>query len=385
MSYQRVLTPPKQSFFLFGPRGTGKSTWLRDVFKPQLRIDLLSSREFLSFSSDPSLLRSRALALPKKSKIVIDEIQKCPELLDEVHALIFDYPDHFQFALTGSSARNLKKKKANLLAGRVIQKSFFPLTHAEMGNDFELQRVLEFGSLPQALNLSTQEEKAEFLYSYVETYLKEEIQEEAAVRNIPKYHRFLKHAAIMNGQVLNLNTISREAAVARATLDGYFSIVEETLLGSFVEPLHLKAKVKEVSTPKFYFFDSGVVRAIRNEIGEKLEADKGALLETFVLNELRAYSSYHSKHWEINYWGTPSGGEVDFIVSKGKKRLAIEIKSSKSWQSSFDRSLNELLTAKKVDRAIGVYLGKDALKRGSLDIFPLEQFCKHLNDGEFLD
>jgi uncharacterized protein len=382
--YVRTLSPPRGSFFLFGPRGTGKSTWLRDEFRPDLRIDLLNSREFLSLQADPSVLRQRLEALPEKAKIVIDEIQKIPQLLDEVHSLMFDHPS-YRFALTGSSARKLKKAQSNLLAGRAVQRRFFSLTSQELGADFDISEILKFGSLPNSINLKRTDDKKDYLLSYVDTYLKEEVQAEAAVRNIPSYHRFLKHAAIMNGQVVNLNNISREAAVKRATLDGYFSIVEETLLGDFLEPIHLHAKVKEVSTPKFYFFDCGVVRALRNELDESLGSEKGFLLETFIFNELRAYSSYHQKNWEFFYWGVPSGGEVDFIVVQGKRKIAIEVKASSSWKNEYQKTMVELLDAKKVERAYGVYQGATHLKKEGVDVLSLEAFCRRLHAGELFD
>jgi predicted AAA+ superfamily ATPase len=383
MSYKRSLNPPKSSFFLFGPRGTGKSTWLKDNFKPDLRIDLLRSKELLELSSDPSLLRKRILSLSENSKIVIDEIQKLPQLLDEVHSIIFDFDNKYQFALTGSSARKLKRNHANLLAGRAVKRLFYPLTQKELRGDFNLDHCLAFGSLPAVVNLDDYDDKKDFLYSYVDTYLKEEIQTEAAVRNIPNYNRFLKHAALRNGHVVNINSLSRDAGVARSTLDGYFKILEDTLLGIFIEPLHLKAKVKEVSNPKFYFFDCGVVRCLSNELENPVGIhEKGLLLETYFLNEIRAYSSYFKKKWEIYYWGTPSGGEVDFIIVEGKKKIGIEIKASQSWKKEYDHSLGVLVSEKKIDKAFGVYLGEHKINSGKIQVLPLLDFLNLLNSDK---
>lgn len=384
MKFKRILLAPKQSFFLFGPRGTGKSTWLRDQFKPHLTIDLLRSDEFLGLSADPGLLRRRVASLPVHSRVVIDEIQKLPVLLDEVHSLIFEYGNKFQFALTGSSARKLKQSNANMLAGRAVKREMFPLCAAEMGEHFSLDDALRVGTLPGLSGLESAAEKHDFLYSYVETYLREEITREAAVRNLQNYHRFLRHAAIMNAQVVNMSNISREAGVARSTVEGYFGIVVDTLLGSFVEPLHLRAKVKEVVSPKFYFFDCGVVRAIRGELGESPGDGLGYLIETFVLNELRAYSSYAAKNLSINYWGTPSGTEVDFIVSIGKSKLAIEVKSSRRWDSKFNKGLHSAAGSGQLDRLIGVYLGDARLRSEDVDVFPLGEFCAALFDGAIL-
>jgi predicted AAA+ superfamily ATPase len=382
MSYKRALKIPAHSFFLFGPRGTGKSTWLRDQFKPDLTIDLLKTETFLEMSTSPEKLRAYVEALPKNSRVVIDEIQRIPSLLNEVHSLIFDFEDQYQFALTGSSARKLKKENVNLLAGRALTRQFFPLSSHELGDDFSVEDVLQFGSLPRAVNLKKNEDKIEYLMSYVETYLREEIQQEAVVRNLQAYNRFLKHAAIMNGQVINLSNISREAAIPRATLDGYFSILKDTLLGDFVESIHLKAKVKEVSTPKFYFFDCGVVRALRQELRQPLGPEKGFLLENLVLNELKTFSSYHALGWEIYYWGVPSGNEVDFIINLGKKNIGIEIKAAKVWRKEYSQGLNLLFKEKKIHRAIGIYQGKEKLKQDGIEIFPVEKFLKALWNGQ---
>jgi uncharacterized protein len=381
MRFKRLLKSPTQSFFLFGPRGTGKSTWLQDQFKPDLTIDLLRSDEFLQLSADPSQLRHRVEALPANSKVVIDEIQKLPILLDEVHALIFKHGSKLQFALTGSSSRKLKQTNANMLAGRAVKREMLPLSMMEMGKSFNLNDALKFGMLPGLSHLSSHQDKTDFLYSYVETYLREEIMREAAVRQLQNYHRFLRHAAIMNGQVLNMSNISREAGVARSTVDGYFEILVDTLLGSFLDPIHLKAKVKEVVTPKFYFFDCGITRAIRSELTDPLGGSAGFLLETFVLNELRAYSSYFNKNYEFNYWATPSGTEVDFIVSRGKSKWAIEVKTSKRWDLKFNKGLHSAAASHQLDRLIGVYQGEHRLKLEDIDVYPIQDFCKELFAG----
>jgi predicted AAA+ superfamily ATPase len=384
MKFNRLLDPPEQNFFLFGPRGTGKSTWLQEQIKPQLTIDLLRSDEYLRLSADPSLLRARVEALPPDSKIVIDEIQKLPVLLDEVHSLIFKHGNRLKFALTGSSARKLKQSNANMLAGRAIKREMFPLCSQELGESFHLEDALKFGTLPGLFGLSNTREREDFLYSYVETYLREEIVREAVVRQLQNYHRFLRHAAIMNAQVVNMSNISREAGVARSTVDGYFEILVDTLLGTFVEPIHLKAKVKEVVNPKFYFFDCGVVRALRGELDAPLNDGIGAQLETFVLNELRAYSSYLGKNLEFYYWGTPSGAEVDFIVSKGKSKWAIEVKSARRWDTKFNKGLHSAADSRQLDRLIGIYLGDHRITIDDVDVYPVRDFCKELFAGRIL-
>ena len=384
MNFSRILECPAKTFFLFGPRGTGKSTWLRDHFQPDLIVDLLRSAEFLKLSADPGLLRSRIEALPPGSKIVIDEIQKLPILLDEVHSLIFDYRDKYQFALTGSSARKLKQADANMLAGRAFKREMFPLCARELGDAFDIKESLNFGTLPGILNIADPAEKCDFLYAYVETYLQEEIAREAAVRQLQNYHRFLRHAALMNAQVVNMSNISREAGIARSTVDNYFSILVDTLIGTFLEPLHLKAKVKEVVNPKFYFFDCGIVRALTGDLGESPGDRIGYLLETFVLNELRAYSSYFQKKFEFHYWGTPSGAEVDFVVSKAKSKWAIEVKAAKRWDRKFNKGLHSAADSRQLNRLIGVYLGEDCLISEDVAVYPISKFCRLLFDGALL-
>jgi predicted AAA+ superfamily ATPase len=378
MNIKRLLSVPNQHFFLFGPRGCGKSFWLKDQFQPDLNVDLLKSAQFLELSARPEILSEKVTVLPMGGKVVIDEVQKLPIILDEVHSLIFEYQKKYQFALTGSSARKLKRGHANMLAGRAIKKEMFPFVSAELGVEFKVLDAISWGTLPNLRICETDEDRKDFLYTYVETYLREEIQMDAAVRNLPAYNRFLKHAAIMNGQTMNLSNISREAGIPRSTLDGYYQILQDTLLGTFLEPIHLNAKVKEVSTPKFYFFDCGVVRALRHELGDTLGQEKGFLLETLILNEMRAYSSYFSKHLEFFYWATPSHAEVDFIVCKGKTKIAIEVKSSGTWKKEFNLGLHSASDSGKLDKLIGVYLGIDPLVSEGIEVWPLEMFLNKL-------
>lgn len=383
MHFKRMLPVPQKSFFLFGPRGTGKSTWLKEVFNPQLTVNLLKTDDYLSYSANPSQLRHQVLALPQKSKIVIDEVQKIPALLNEVQYLLFESNHNYTFALTGSSARKLKGKDINLLAGRAATRNMFTLNSNELGKKFDLMSILSHGSLPQIYSCDSRQEIIDYLLSYANTYLKEEIQQEALVRNLNSYHRFLRHMALMNGQVLNLQTISQESSVPRASLSNYLTILQDTLLGDVLEPLHLKAKVKEVSTPKFYFFDVGIVHALRNELKEKSYLTDGSFLENFILNELKSYSHYTNQMWEFNYWGTPSNNEVDFVISSGRKRWALEVKMSKNWKNEFNTGLKVLLAENKITRAIGIYNGDKKLKIDKLEIYPIEDFLELLYLGKF--
>lgn len=326
---KRLLKPPEGSFFLLGPRANGKSTWLKHQIKPDYLVDLLKTKECQKYSSQPELLQQVIEANPQFKTVVIDEVHRLPELLNEDHSLLFEFDNKIQFILTGSSARKLKKKNVNLLAGRVVVRFFHPFSIMEIESQFKIEHVLKYGLLPQVWNLKSEEDKKDYLTSFVDTYLKEEIQQEAAVRSLPSYLKFLEHFALRNGQVINIQGISSEIGIARSTINGYLDILEQTLLGMKLTPLHLKAKVKEVSTAKFYFFDTGVVRALTKQLDENVGIEKGTLFETVVLHELKLYSDYFSKRWEFHYWVTPSENEVDFVIARGSQRIGIEVKSAK--------------------------------------------------------
>lgn len=382
MTSKRILQKPDKSFFLLGPRATGKSTWLKEQVKPDFTIDLLRARDYQKYSTNLNLLREVIEGNPNFKVIVVDEIQKLPELLDEVHSLIFDSGNKLQFILTGSSARRLKKKNVNLLAGRALIRYFHPFSILEIDKKFNIDLALKFGMLPQVWNLEIEDEKKDYLTSYVDTYLKEEIQQEAAVRSLPSYLRFLEHFALRNAQVLNIQNLAGEIGIPRTTINGYLDILEQTLLGFKLAPIHLKAKVKEVSTAKFYFFDTGVVRALSKQIDDDLGPEKGALLETLVLHEIIAYSDYFLQRYEVNFWGTPSDIEVDFIVSKGKNRIGIEVKASKKWDKSFNKGLETLLSMGKIQHAYGVYLGDERLKKSNIEVFPFQKFVSFMHEGK---
>jgi predicted AAA+ superfamily ATPase len=286
--------------------------------------------------------------------------------------------------MTGSSARKLRRHESNLLAGRSLTRKFFPLTYIETENSFNLDNAIKYGMLPKIFTTKSNEDKIDLLRSYTDTYLKEEIQQEALVRNLPAYVKFLKHLALANGNVINLSNLSREAGISRAPLENYMSILTDTLIGVQVEPIHLRAKVKEVTKPKFYFFDCGVVEALSGTLGEKLDERVGNLFETLVLNELRAYSEYSKKHFDINYWGTPSENEVDFICTKGKISVGIEVKFGKKWKSDFAKGLKVLLTENKIKKAIVVYTGEHKELHDNIQLLPFQDFCQSLYNNEII-
>jgi uncharacterized protein len=321
--YSRTLKAPESSFFLFGPRGTGKSTWLRSALPHAFTLDLLHAATFNELLADPSRLEAR---IPKNWQdfVVIDEVQKAPALLDEVHRLITKRG--FRFALTGSSARKLRREGVNLLAGRARTLAMHPLTTGELAEDHDLKRSLLVGRLPEAYQAK---DAADFLASYVQTYLREEIQQEGLVRNLAGFARFQEAMSFSQGALLNLSEIARTSSVERKVVENYVSILEDLMLGHRLFAFTKRAKREQVSHPKFYFFDVGVYRAIRprGPLDSEAEAE-GPALETLIYQELRALNDALKLRYAIHFWRTPKGDEVDFVLYGEHGFLAIEVKRS---------------------------------------------------------
>lgn len=381
--YTRLLALPKHSFFLFGPRGTGKTTWLKMALKEARWFDLLRSSELLKLMRNPGQFRFEVEALAGGSWIVVDEIQKWPLLLNEIHSLIADHENKYRFALSGSSARKLKRLDSNLLAGRVINRKFFPLTGAELNYEFAPDNLLKYGTLPKVC--ADPENRVDILEAYVVNYIKEEIQQEALVQNLASFSRFLEVAAIMNGQVVNVANIARDAGVARPTVQRYFDTLVDTLIGCWLPAWRPRAKVKESAHPKFYFFDTGVVRAIQNRLREPIEsAERGPLLETLVANELRSRINISGCGGELFYWRTPGQTEVDFIWSRGKNAVGIEVKAAPVWRKEYGSALNQLFHEKRLQKCFGIYLGSVRLKDGAVEVLPVKEFMKNMARGKIL-
>ena len=385
--YARILDLPEKSFFLFGPRGTGKSVWLEQrLGHAALIINLLKSSEYLRYKRDPSMLAREVVALREDQPwIIIDEVQKLPELLDEVHSLLFESGHRYRFALSGSSARKLKRSHANMLAGRALLKRMFPLSLLEVGEDYSLQDALRYGRLPLSVTSPSRTDKVEFLDAYVETYLKEEIQQEALVRSLDSFFRFLSVAGMMSGQLLNIANIARDVGVARSTVQGYFGILEDTLLGWYLPAYRNRAKVKEVAHAKFYLFDCGVQRALLGRHRDEPSAvETGALFESFVLNEFRALNSWRAHGAQFFYWRTEAGTEVDLIWKRGERATGFEIKSSTAWQEKFNKGLNVLLRAGDIEQGFGVYRGDTVQKFGRVTVLPYRMAMEMAREGSFV-
>ena len=336
--FNRTLNPRKSnSFFLFGARGTGKSTILNELFKASenvMWIDLLSIEVEDRYARKPDLLFDEIKNVsPQLKWVIVDEIQKVPALLDVVHRIIenkeFTSP---HFALTGSSARKLKHGGANLLAGRAFMNNLYPLTHRELASLFDLNFVLNYGSLPQVFQYKDQEDITEYLKAYALTYLKEEVWAEHLIQQLDPFRKFLEVAAQSNGQTVNYKKIARDVGVDEKTVKRYYQILEETLLGFVLEAYHHSQRKRLIKSPKFYFFDCGVTHALSRTLRQTIIPGTfayGKTFEHFYLLELHRLNEYHKLDFQFSYMLTESGNEVDVIIDRpGLPVALIEIKSS---------------------------------------------------------
>ncbi len=320
------------SLFLFGARGTGKTTLLKRLYSGDdtLWIDLLKDFDEELYGRSPDEL-SKILGTKKFRRVVIDEVQKAPKILDIVHLEIEKKRDP-QFILTGSSARKLKRGSADLLAGRAFTYNLFPLTTSEIGEGFDLKDVLEFGSLPKLWEYSAKEDKNEFLRSYVRTYLREEIQIEQLVRNLNPFRNFLEVAAQSNGKIVNYTKIANDVGVDNKTIYNYFSILEDTLIGFFIPAFNRSIRKQQHEAPKFYLFDPGVTRALAGTLRVELVPQTyafGDAFEHWVVLECYRDNEYKKLDFKLSYLRSKSGAEIDLVVQRpGDKDLLVEIKSA---------------------------------------------------------
>jgi predicted AAA+ superfamily ATPase len=381
--FPRLLPTPRSAFFLFGPRGTGKRTWIRSRFEDAVVVNLLASDVMLRYERDPAALRAEVLAQPRGRWIVIDEVQRAPRLLDEVHFLM-EEKGYKKFALTGSSARKLKRGAANLLAGRATVKTLHALTSAEMAFSVPSKQLLRFGAMPLSVNAPDDEAREEFLRAYVTTYLAEEIKAEALVRDLGGFSRFLEIAALAGAQTTNVSGIARDAGISRETVRGYFDVLVDTLIGSWLPAFRPRAKMKEVALPKFYWFDSGVLHAAAGGFDQPLPGDwDGVLLEHFVHHEIRSHLDYASVKGSLAYWATPSGNEVDFVWWHGQNIVAIEVKNGRSYRPDFRKGIDALRTATEAKGVI-VYRGDREMNIDGIRVLPLDIFLRRLHAGEIV-
>ena len=369
--YPRLLETPAesdQSFFLFGPRGTGKTTWLKERFPNALYLDLLDHRLYLDLLSRPDRLRE--LIPPQHDDwVVLDEVQRTPLVLNEVHRLI--ETDRRRFILTGSSARSLRRRGVNLLAGRARTYHLHPLTAVEAGADFSLERALAHGGLP---SVYTQRDPDRYLASYVESYLRQEVIEEGRTRNLSAFSRFLESASFSQGSLLNVAAVARETGVDRKTAAGYFDLLDDLLIATRIPVFTRRAKRRLATHPRFFFFDVGVYRTIRptGPLDSPEEID-GAALETLVFQELRAHIAYRSLDLKLFTWRDAAGAEVDLVAYGNDGLFAIEVKRRRTIRSSDLRGLRRFAADYPMARCMLLFGGDRREFRGRIELLPLAE------------
>ncbi len=370
----RFLSFSKESFFLFGPRGTGKSMWLKHMCPNALLINLLNAEVYREYSARPERLKE-ILNAKKPQQVVIDEVQKVPDLLSVVHEII-EEKRGIQFILTGSSSRKLKRAGVDLLAGRALMRALHPFMAAELQEAFDLRAALEFGMLPVIVDSQAPAQK---LRAYVALYLKEEVQTEGLVRNVGDFARFLEIISFSHGGQLNLSHIARECGVSRKIVEAYLSILEDLLL-SFTLPVFTKrAKRETVSHEKFYLFDTGVFRTLRAAGPLDTAAElNGIALEGLVAQHLRAWRDDQDAVYALSYWRTRAGNEVDFIVYGPDVFWAIEVKSSEHIHPRDLNGLKAFCEEYPEARAVLLYRGKEPLQKGNILCLPVETFLREL-------
>lgn len=372
--YSRLIQPPKnKSFFLFGCRGTGKTTWVKSTFPGAIYLDLLEAELFNDFLANPQRLEN---FIPKDFNdwVIIDEVQRVPELLNEVHRLIEKYK--YRFVLTGSNARKIKRKGSNLLAGRALTYTLYPFTATELKEDFDLEHSLKYGYLPCVY---TEENPKGYLESYVKTYLEEEIWQEGLTRNLSAFSRFLETASFSQASLLNISEIARECAVERKVVENYFNILESLLIAYRIPVFKKKAKRRVTAHPKFYFFDVGVYRILR-PMGplDMPEEAEGAAMETLLFQELNAINSSLNLGYNIHYWRSSNNIEVDFVLYGDKGIKAFEIKRTAKISPAMVRGLKSFLKDYPTAKAYFVYGGERYMRKDNIEIIPMSNMFRKL-------
>jgi predicted AAA+ superfamily ATPase len=372
----RFFKAPKQSFFLFGPRGTGKSTFLKYHYPDALWIDLLKPDVFRAYAARPERLIELVRGNPEKKIVIVDEVQKVPDILSAVHSLI-EAKKGRTFILTGSSARKLKRTGIDLLAGRVLLRTLHPFLLAELTTPPTFDDILQFGLLPIVV---ASENPQDVLNVYVSLYVREEVQIEGLVRNIGNFSRFLEAASFSHAAALNISNIARECGVERKVVEAYIQILEDILL-AFKLPVFAKRAQRALAThPKFYFFDAGVFQSLRPQGPlDRPEEIAGAALEGLVAQHLRAWNAYKGNPYEIFFWRSRSGLEVDFVLYGKDGIYAVEVKNTKSIRPADLRGLTEFRKDYPRSRTVFLYRGEEKLLVGEVLCIPCEMFLNQLS------
>ncbi len=378
---QRFFNIASDSCFIFGPRGTGKSTWIKDHLTHTKIINLLDEKTYLQYLANPGYIKEVVLGNQDQyDTFVIDEIQKIPQMLDSIHDLIEDNKG-LRFVLTGSSARKLKRAGVNLLAGRAILKKMHPFMAAELGDKFDLGHALQVGMLPLIVNAQNAQEK---LATYISLYLKEEVQAEALVRNIGAFAKFLEIISFSHGGMLNASNVARECGVSRKIIDNYLSILEDLLLCYLLPVFDKRAKRETVSHVKFYYFDAGVYYHLRPKGPlDNVSEINGMALEGLVLQHLRAWVDYSNTQIELYYWRTQAGSEVDFIIYGEKYFIALEVKNATKIYSKDLKSLKTFVSDYNEATPILLYRGDEIIEKDGIKCWPVADFLRQLVPNEF--
>lgn len=375
----RFFEDPAKSFFLFGPRGTGKSTLMKKRYKDAIWIDLLRPQILRSYLARPEQLHELIKGTPKQKIVVIDEVQRAPSILSVVHEIL-EEKKGYQFILTGSSARKLKRTSADLLGGRALRRVMHPFMASELGPHFSFTAALQYGMLPLIFEESKPHET---LDAYIELYLYEEIQAEGLIRNLESFSRFLEAISFSHASILNVTNIARECEAKRKTVENYIEILEELLLAFQLTNFTKRAKRVLSVHPKFYLFDVGIFRTLRTRgpLDTDHEID-GAALEGLVAQHLRAWNDYSSSKHSIHFWRTRSGVEVDFIIYGPTDLWAIEVKNSKRVDPQDTQGLESFLEDYPMAKTLLLYRGSEYIQKKNVLCIPCEDFLRQLKPNE---
>lgn len=378
---RRVFREPETSYFLFGPRGIGKSTMTAHRHPDALLIDLRLADIRYRLSASPDYLKELVLAQPDGATIIIDEIQKVPELLSIVHLLI-EKKRGWKFILTGSSARKLKRQGVDLLGGRALRKELFPFMACELGDLFNFEDALEYGLLPLRF---AQLDPSETLQAYIALYLDEEVRSEGLIRNYEPFARFLQAMSLTHGTLLNATNVGRECMVKRGTVNDWIAILDDLLISFQLNVFTHRAKREMSAHPKFYFFDVGVYKALRPKgVKDTKQEINGAALEGLVAQHLMAWKAYSSTQHDIFFWRTRSGVEIDFVVFGELGLWAIEVKNNTTIRPDDLRGLVEFQKDYPQAKTILLYRGTDRLVKNNVLCMPCDEFLKNLLPNELI-
>ncbi len=378
----RFFTVPAGSFFLFGPRGTGKTTWLRERFPDALVLDLLRPEEFRRFAARPERLRELVRAVPRGGTVVVDEIQRVPELLNVVHELM-ESGERRRFVLTGSSARKLRRGGVNLLAGRAVMRTMHPFMAGELGSGFDLGTSLTLGTVPTVVS---SDDPASALAAYAALYVEQEVRAEGLARNVGSFSRFLEAAAFSHAATLNVSAVARECETSRSTVSGYLELLEDLLLAFRLPVFTRRARRRVVSHPRFFYFDCGVFRSLRPAGPlDRPEEIAGPALEGLVAQHLRAWLAYSRTRDRLYYWRTRGGAEVDFVLYGTSGIWGIDVMNASRIRPADLRGLRAFGTEYPEARRMLLHRGDRPLERRGVLCLPVGEFLRNLAPGRGLE